>query len=148
MHKLLKKDKKGFTIIEVLIVLAIAGLILLIVFLAVPSLQRNSRNTTRNNEAARISAAVTECLTNRNGVKTSCDTAAEVEEGTLQQLTLEATTFTDSAATASTGYSLTVATVDFQRKCAADGASSVAGGPRDFVVMFKVEPNIDRCLES
>ncbi|HPW47952.1 MAG TPA: prepilin-type N-terminal cleavage/methylation domain-containing protein, partial [Candidatus Saccharibacteria bacterium] len=36
-----KKDQKGFTIIEVLIVLAIAALILLIVFLAVPALQRN-----------------------------------------------------------------------------------------------------------
>ena len=36
----IKKDNKGFTIIEVLIVLAIAGLIMLTVFLAVPSLQR------------------------------------------------------------------------------------------------------------
>jgi len=41
----IKKDNKGFTIIEVLIVLAIAGLILLVVFLAVPALQRQSRNT-------------------------------------------------------------------------------------------------------
>ena len=40
-----ERKASGFTIIEVLIVLAIAGLILLIVFLAVPALQRNSRNT-------------------------------------------------------------------------------------------------------
>ncbi len=45
MLKNTTKDQKGFTIIEVLIVLAIAGLILLIVFLAVPALQRNARNT-------------------------------------------------------------------------------------------------------
>jgi prepilin-type N-terminal cleavage/methylation domain-containing protein len=36
-----QKRQQGFTIIEVLIVLAIAALILLIVFLAVPALQRN-----------------------------------------------------------------------------------------------------------
>ena len=45
-----KKRAEGFTIIEVLIVLAIAGLILLVVFLAVPALQRNARNTQRNAE--------------------------------------------------------------------------------------------------
>jgi prepilin-type N-terminal cleavage/methylation domain-containing protein len=39
-----QKREAGFTIIEVLIVLAIAALILLIVFLAVPALQRNARN--------------------------------------------------------------------------------------------------------
>jgi prepilin-type N-terminal cleavage/methylation domain-containing protein len=46
----LKKRNEGFTIIEVMIVLAIAGLIMLVVFLAVPALQRNSRNTQRNND--------------------------------------------------------------------------------------------------
>lgn len=40
-------NRSGFTIIEVLIVLAVAGLILLLVFLAVPTMQRNTRNTTR-----------------------------------------------------------------------------------------------------
>ena len=40
-----KKHRSGFTIIEIMIVLAIAGLIMLIVFLAVPALQRASRNT-------------------------------------------------------------------------------------------------------
>jgi prepilin-type N-terminal cleavage/methylation domain-containing protein len=53
-----KINQKGFTIIEVLIVLAIAGLIMLIVFLAVPALQRNSRNTQRKNDVAKILGAV------------------------------------------------------------------------------------------
>ena len=35
------KDAKGFTIIEVALVLAIAGLIFLVVFLALPALQRS-----------------------------------------------------------------------------------------------------------
>lgn len=46
----------GFTIIEVMIVLAIAALIMLIVFLAVPALQRHVRNLKRKNDIATISS--------------------------------------------------------------------------------------------
>lgn len=56
----IKKRNEGFTIIEVLIVLAIAGLILLIVFLAVPALQRNSRNTTIKNDVQNVLGGVAE----------------------------------------------------------------------------------------
>jgi len=67
MLRNLKKQAEGFTIIEVLIVLAIAGLILLIVFLAVPALQRNSRNTQRKNDVASILGAVSEYTNNNSG---------------------------------------------------------------------------------
>jgi len=60
-------NQKGFTIIEVLIVLAIAGLIMLVVFLAVPALQRNQRNTGRKGDVGRIGASVTEWVSNNNG---------------------------------------------------------------------------------
>lgn len=63
----LVKKQKGFTIIEVLIVLAIAGLIILIVFLAVPALQRNSRNTQRKNDATAVLGATQEDVNNNNG---------------------------------------------------------------------------------
>ena len=53
-----QKSSKGFTIIEVLIVLAIAGLILAIVFLAVPALQRGQRNNARKQEASRVAASI------------------------------------------------------------------------------------------
>jgi prepilin-type N-terminal cleavage/methylation domain-containing protein len=43
----MKNRSRGFTIIEVMIVLAIAGTILLIVFLAIPALQRSERNHNR-----------------------------------------------------------------------------------------------------
>ncbi len=62
-----RQKAKGFTIIEVLIVLAIAGLILLIVFLAVPALQRNSRNTSRRADVSAILAAVNEYVANSTG---------------------------------------------------------------------------------
>lgn len=68
LNRLRKNNSEGFTIIEVMIVLAIAGLILLIVFLAVPALQRNARNTQRKNDAASYSAAVSEDTNNNNGV--------------------------------------------------------------------------------
>jgi prepilin-type N-terminal cleavage/methylation domain-containing protein len=66
-----QKREQGFTIIEVMIVLAIAAVILLIVLLAVPALQRNSRNTQRSNDAAQLAAAVNTCLANHNGDTTS-----------------------------------------------------------------------------
>jgi len=72
-NNILSKKEQGFTIIEVLIVLAIAGLIMLIVFLAVPALQRNSRNTQRSNDAARVAGAINECLANNNGNLTNCN---------------------------------------------------------------------------
>src|SRR5665213_3366612 len=53
-QQLRKRHEEGFTIIEVLIVLAIAGLILLIVFLAVPALERNARNTSRKEDVGNI----------------------------------------------------------------------------------------------
>ena len=62
-----KKSNEGFTIIEVLIVLAIAGLIMMVVFLAVPSLQRNSRNTQRRNDVSSALGAIQEYSSNVNG---------------------------------------------------------------------------------
>ena len=67
LNRMKKTNNKGFTIIEVMIVLAIAALILLIVFLAVPALQRNSRNTNRKSDVGRVGAAVTTVLSNNNG---------------------------------------------------------------------------------
>ena len=66
MLKKLKSTNRGFTIIEVLIVLAIAGLIILIVLLAVPALQRSQRNTARKTDAGRIAAAVNNFYANNN----------------------------------------------------------------------------------
>jgi prepilin-type N-terminal cleavage/methylation domain-containing protein len=67
MSKQLNKRNQGFTIIEVLIVLAIAGIIMLVVFLAVPALQRNSRNTQRRADVASIIGAFNEYVTSNGG---------------------------------------------------------------------------------
>ena len=61
------KNKKGFTIIEVVLVLAIAGLIFMMVFIALPALQRSQRNTQREDDFARVLTAVNSFQTNNSG---------------------------------------------------------------------------------
>ncbi len=62
-----KQNKKGFTIIEVVLVLAIAGLIFLMVFVALPALQRSQRNTRREDDMSRVLTAVNDYQSNNNG---------------------------------------------------------------------------------
>jgi prepilin-type N-terminal cleavage/methylation domain-containing protein len=50
------KKQNGFTLIEIVIVLAIAALIMVIVFLAVQGAQRSRRDTQRKSDLARIGA--------------------------------------------------------------------------------------------
>ncbi|MBR2831238.1 type II secretion system protein [Candidatus Saccharibacteria bacterium] len=64
LRQSVKNKKKGFTIIEVVLVLAIAGLIFLMVFVAFPQLQRNQRDTQRRNDMARFLTAVMNYQTN------------------------------------------------------------------------------------
>src|SRR4051794_20320632 len=85
-----QKRAEGFTIIEVLIVLAIAALILLIVFLAVPALQRNSRNNALKNDAANLLASVSDYASNNNGSLPT--TASGNVSGTVTFGTAPATT--------------------------------------------------------
>jgi prepilin-type N-terminal cleavage/methylation domain-containing protein len=67
LNRLKKSNNEGFTIIEVMIVLAIAGLIILIVLLAVPALQRNSRNTAIKNDAGAIAGAISTFESDNDG---------------------------------------------------------------------------------
>ena len=66
------KDAKGFTIIEVALVLAIAGLIFLVVFLALPALQRSQRDTARRQDAGRIISGLQNCMADNQGDLTNC----------------------------------------------------------------------------
>lgn len=65
----MKKEakKRGFTIIEVVLVLAIAGLIFLMVFVALPALQRSQRDTQRRDDMARVATAITQFQSNNSG---------------------------------------------------------------------------------
>lgn len=93
LKKLQKTKSEGFTIIEVMIVLAIAGLIILIVLLAVPALQRNGRNTAMKNDATAISAGVNEFKSNNEGRSPN---VAGIT-GTAPDITISNSTFTGAA---------------------------------------------------
>lgn len=62
-----QKQQKGFTIIEVVLVLAIAGLIFLMIFIALPALQRGQRDTQRRDDASRFITQLNSYSTNNNG---------------------------------------------------------------------------------
>jgi prepilin-type N-terminal cleavage/methylation domain-containing protein len=62
-----KSKQNGFTIIEVVLVLAIAALIFLMVFIALPALQRNQRDTQRKNDVNRAATALTNFTSNNRG---------------------------------------------------------------------------------
>lgn len=111
MLKQLKESKnKGFTIIEVMIVLAIAGLIILIVLLAVPALQRNGRNTAIKNDAAAVSGAIAEFKSNNEGQSPTIDathpatvTTKVTVSGAAGTTPTEAKVQQDTTATGKTG---------------------------------------------
>lgn len=67
MSKRQIQTKAGFTIIEVVLVLAIAGLIFMMVFLALPALQRAQRDTQRSDDIARLQAAINSYQANNRG---------------------------------------------------------------------------------
>ncbi len=62
------RKQQGFTIIEVVLVLAIAGLIFLMVFIALPALQKGQRDTQRRNDVSRFRAQVNQYQANNKGL--------------------------------------------------------------------------------
>lgn len=68
MSKENTNNKYGFTIIEVVLVLAIAGLIFLMVFVALPALQRSQRDTQRRNDMSRVDTSLVQYQTNHSNL--------------------------------------------------------------------------------
>lgn len=66
-YNLKSQASNGFTIVEILIVLAIAGLIMLIIFEAIPDLTRNSGNNLRKQDAANILQVISQYELNNSG---------------------------------------------------------------------------------
>lgn len=86
----IQQKEKGFTIIEVVLVLAIAGLIFMMVFIALPSLQRSQRDTSRKSDLSRVTVAIGNYTSsNRGSLPTNWTTF------TTQYLTTAGDTFID-----------------------------------------------------
>ena len=152
-------NSRGFTIVEVMFVLAIAGMIMLIVFLAVPALQRNARNTQRKSDASRVAAALTDFVSNSNGAlpnlgadwATDCDTVVK-DAGKLGAVnaTLGCDTVVDGSAVhtgklAASAGALTAPTavrdtflLDEKGVCKSSGATS-SGQSRQMALLYTVE---------
>lgn len=155
MNLINKNNKKGFTIIEVVLVLAIAGLIFLMVFLALPALQRSQRDTQRKNDASRLRAAVTDFSSNNRG---SLPWSGNTLNGNFisNYVTVNGSRFDDP--TTNRVYGVTPATgahgapttlgnmvVSNQARCGNDG-EIVAGN--SIVVSVKTENGVANCVEG
>lgn len=167
LHKLQKRNE-GFTIIEVLIVLAIAGLILLIVFLAVPALQRNAHNTSYKNDVAGILGAMNEYTNNNNGA-TLAGVAVNLTSGTVYvggtQPQCTAGSSTLNCSTAKVGTEITtvnrptasisttkpaLGTINLYTTAVCNGNTPTATGatPRNFVAYYQLEGGAIQCQAS
>ena len=152
-----RTNPKAFTMIEVILVLAISGLIFMGVFIALPNAQLNQRNATRRSDYSRLSTAISNWATDNNGRLPSpsdikaewLDEAGQDPDGnayTVQTCTLGA-----SACDVPVKLSAGVVRVYFASKC--DGAGTPASGPsRAFSIYAYMEDgsaNGDTyCLDS
>ena len=156
--KNLKRNESGFTIIEVVLVLAIAGLIFLVVFLALPQLQRSQRDSQRRSDAGRLLTALETYASNNNG---TYPPASEVDDFVDAYLTNDDAVFQDPSGndydvTRTTG-NPNLGDVDpdgtvyygFGRQCAGtEGDFEDGGGNRKVAVMFPLENGIAYCQDN
>lgn len=165
--KKLSKSKKGFTIIEVVLVLAIAGLIFLMVFVALPALQRSQRDTQRRDDIARVSSALTQWQSNHNnslpaaGVSSTNNTAAQTF---LTQYLQAGSTFNDPdgnpyVINVAAGQMLSNAaelqrlthTIFIRTAALCDnngGAITASASPSDFAILYRTEGSGVICYDS
>ena len=64
---MLNKNKKAFSVVEVVLVLAVAGLIFIMVFFAVPTIRRRQHNTQRKDDLSRFVTAINDYSANNGG---------------------------------------------------------------------------------
>lgn len=167
LKQISKRKPEGFTIIEVLIVLAIAGLIMVVVFLAVPALQRSGRNNALNTDANNILTAVGNYSSNNGGtLPASQSAAAPASDNTV---TIGASGTNQEKAKVDSGVktvqiddgtspitnSSSIGTVEVvvgsKAVCNATGTglSTTAGSPRSYAVLYVAESgsgNILKCV--
>lgn len=79
------KRHRGFTLVEIVIVLAIAGLLLLVVLMAIGNAQKSRRDHQRKEDLARALAAIETYAGNHGGrVPANQPSADDVEQNYLQ----------------------------------------------------------------
>lgn len=151
-----QSNTKGFTIIEVVLVLAIAGLIFLVVFLALPALQRSQRDTQRRSDASRVMSQISAYQSNSQGaVPTS---QAQIDAFKNGYMTSNGQQFNDP--TTGNSYNLQYRGTNYAAPtnegdmyyyttatCSGGGASPGSGG-RSIAVVVKVEQGGTYCVNN
>lgn len=168
-------EQKGFSIIEVVLVLAIAGLIFLMVFIALPALQRNQRDSAKKTEVGAVVSAIGTYSGNNNGLLPSSDATgarriAGIISGKTSSNVLESGTvvrvvahnvnpFNKAGETAGSGASvgtgnnvgLDEIVVVIRGKCPAESLSSItlqAGTRRQAAVIANLESGVLYCEDA
>ena len=137
------KEQKGFTIIEVVLVLAIAGLIFLIVFLALPQLQKSRRDTQRRNDLGRMMSALETYSSSSNG--TYPTSQAELDSFKTTYISTsnlkDPSTGNDYTLTFQTTAPGAVGTVSYSNSaaCGTNGALSSTSNARQVAMSVKLE---------
>jgi len=146
-----QKKSAGFTIIEVLIVLAIAGLILLIVFLAVPALQRNSRNTSIKSDVQNVLGGIAEFKAANNGQMPTniSGTGTVTYAGTTPTtINIQGTTIVSSTAAAPAAAAPTLGTIVVSRGFRCDGVASARAVAALYSIETTAAAPVRQCSES
>lgn len=149
--------QKGFTIIEVVLVLAIAALIFLMVFIALPALQRNQRDTQRRQDAGRFMSQLSSYATNNKGKVPS--TTGELATFQNNYLKSSAGEFNDP--TTGKAYEISLATSISSAPgnvgdmvyapgyvCNGESLQSANGSTRQAAVVVKLEGSGNNCQNT
>ncbi len=142
-------NKKGFTLIEVVIVLAIAGLIFVIVFLAVSQAQAARRDTQRHQDANQYVAAVNQYAGNNGGsIPASAAQASSILTTYLPSLTSPSgTPYTVSYAT--TGTPGEAQLIDHAGAiCSGNAMTATGAAARNFAVLYFQERGGTVCVDN
>lgn len=150
---MIKQQKKGFTIIEVVMVLAIAGLIFLMVFIALPAMYRGQRDTQRREDISRFMSQLSSYSTNnRNNIPAANATAmnsfldnymkrGDGEFRDPQTGENYNVIFTDSPTTSTIVYQTSA-------KCNGEEFQAVSGAPRSAAVRIQLEGSGFYCQDN
>ncbi|MBP6925150.1 type II secretion system protein [Candidatus Saccharibacteria bacterium] len=161
-------QKPAFTIIEVVLVLAIAGLIFLMVFIALPALQRNQRDTQRKNDMSRLKTAIDSYKANNRG---KVPNTSIIGHGSMPFSTTELGVnylkagegeFKDpngeeylarAANTRAVGFKVSSdfsnsVFITFSKKCGSDGALVEADGTNNYAIQYVLEGGGTYCLDG
>ncbi len=156
---------RGFTIIEVVLVLAIAGLIFLMVFVALPSMQRSQRDTQRREDMARFMTAIQNYQANNSNKLPDLSTeatsfmnnylkqdAGEFVDPSGNDYVISVTTFGENP---TVGIDLSSEDWDGKTihyvpggKCAGEGKAAKATGSRSYAILYKLEGSGTYCSDN